>query len=123
METIQDRSIELTNSASERIMNVLQEGDRSKFRVYVTGGGCSGFQYGFKFDDDEAFDDDIIDFGKFKVLIDSMSYPYLYGSTLDFVEVLSGAKFVIENPNAKTTCGCGESFTCLLYTSPSPRDS
>ena len=111
METIQDRSIELTNSASNRIMNVLKEDERSKFRVYVTGGGCSGFQYGFKFDDDEAFDDDVIDFGEFKVLIDSMSYPYLFGSTLDFVEDLSGAKFVIENPNAKTTCECGESFT------------
>ena len=111
METIQDRSIELTNSASNRIMNVLKEDERSKFRVYVTGGGCSGFQYGFKFDDDEAFDDYVIDFGEFKVLIDSMSYPYLFGSTLDFVEDLSGAKFVIENPNAKTTCGCGESFT------------
>ena len=95
METIQDRSIELTNSASNRIMNVLKEDERSKFRVYVTGGGCSGFQYGFKFDDDEAFDDDVIDFGEFKVLIDSMSYPYLFGSTLDFVEDLSGAKFVI----------------------------
>jgi len=111
METNQDRSIELTNSALGRISNVLKEGERSKFRVYVTGGGCSGFQYGFKFDDVEAFDDDVIDFGEFKVLIDSMSYPYLYGSTLDFVEDLSGAKFVIENPNAKTTCGCGESFT------------
>ena len=107
METNQDRSIELTNSALGRITNVLKEGERSKFRVYVTGGGCSGFQYGFKFDDVEAFDDDVIDFGEFKVLIDSMSYPYLYGSTLDFVEDLSGAKFVIENPNAKTTCGCG----------------
>ncbi|MDC0962445.1 iron-sulfur cluster insertion protein ErpA [Gammaproteobacteria bacterium] len=111
MKTNQDRSIELTNSALGRITNVLKEGERSKFRVYVTGGGCSGFQYGFKFDDDEAFDDDVIDFGEFKVLIDSMSYPYLHGSTLDFVEDLSGAKFVIENPNAKTTCGCGESFT------------
>ncbi|MDA9033564.1 iron-sulfur cluster insertion protein ErpA [Gammaproteobacteria bacterium] len=111
METNQDRSIELTNSALGRITNVLKEGERSKFRVYVTGGGCSGFQYGFKFDDVEALDDDVIDFGEFKVLIDSMSYPYLYGSTLDFVEDLSGAKFVIENPNAKTTCGCGESFT------------
>ena len=111
METNQDRSIELTNSALGRITNVLKEGEHSKFRVYVTGGGCSGFQYGFKFDDVEAFDDDLIDFGEFKVLIDSMSYPYLYGSTLDFVEDLSGAKFVIENPNAKTTCGCGESFT------------
>ena len=98
-------SITLTSSASERIMSVLSKDDSSQFRVYVTGGGCSGFQYGFK------FDDDVIDFGSFKVLIDSLSYPYLYGSTLDFVEDLSGAKFVINNPNAKTTCGCGESFT------------
>ena len=104
-------SITLTDSASKRIMGVLNEDKSSMFRVYVTGGGCSGFQYGFKFDDDEAFDDDVIDFGSFKVLIDSMSYPYLFGSTLDFVEDLSGAKFVINNPNAKTTCGCGESFT------------
>jgi len=104
-------SITLTNSASERIVSVLNKDKSSKFRVYVTGGGCSGFQYGFKFDDDQAFDDDVIDFGNFQVLIDSLSYPYLFGSTLDFVEDLSGAKFVINNPNAKTTCGCGESFT------------
>ena len=104
-------SITLTNSASERIVSVLSKDKSSKFRVYVTGGGCSGFQYGFKFDDDQAFDDDVIDFGGFQVLIDSLSYPYLFGSTLDFVEDLSGAKFVINNPNAKTTCGCGESFT------------
>lgn len=104
-------SITLTDSASKRILDVLGEGKSTQFRVYVTGGGCSGFQYGFKFDDDQAFDDDVIDFGSFKVLIDSLSYPYLYGSTLDFVEDLSGAKFVINNPNAKTTCGCGESFT------------
>ena len=99
---------QLTNSASERIISVLNKDKSSKFRVYVTGGGCSGFQYGFKFDDDQAFDDDVIDFGSFQVLIDSLSYPYLYGSTLDFVEDLSGAKFVINNPNAKTTCGCGD---------------
>ena len=104
-------SITLTNSASERIVSVLNKDKSSKFRVYVTGGGCSGFQYGFKFDDDQAFDDDVIDFGNSQVLIDSLSYPYLFGSTLDFVEDLSGAKFVINNPNAKTTCGCGESFT------------
>jgi len=104
-------SITLTSSASERIVSVLNKDKSSKFRVYVTGGGCSGFQYGFKFDDDQAFDDDVIDFGSFQVLIDSLSYPYLFGSTLDFVEDLSGAKFVINNPNAKTTCGCGESFT------------
>ena len=108
-----DRSIKLTDSACNRIQNVLKnnQDNGSRFRVYVTGGGCSGFQYGFKFDTECAFDDDVIECDGFSVLLDSMSYPYLYGATLDYVEDLSGAKFVIINPNAKTTCGCGESFT------------
>ena len=106
------QSLTLTNQAVDRIKNVMTSNNECpSFRVYVTGGGCSGFQYGFKFDDNVAFDDDIIEFDNFKVLLDSLSYPYLYGSTLDFVEDLSGSKFVITNPNAKTTCGCGESFT------------
>ena len=106
------QSLTLTNQAVDRIENVMASNNECpSFRVYVTGGGCSGFQYGFKFDDNVAFDDDIIKFDNFKVLLDSLSYPYLYGSTLDFVEDLSGSKFVITNPNAKTTCGCGESFT------------
>ena len=107
------QSIDLTDSAHARIENVMSSNKElgSKFRVYVTGGGCSGFQYGFKFDSEVAFDDDVIEFDNFSVLLDSMSYPYLFGSTLDFVEDLSGSKFVIENPNAQTTCGCGESFT------------
>jgi iron-sulfur cluster insertion protein len=113
MQNLETNSITLTDSASARISNVMNANSElgSRFRVYVTGGGCSGFQYGFKFDSDVAFDDDVIEFGSFSVLLDSMSYPYLYGSTLDFVENLSGSKFVINNPNAKTTCGCGESFT------------
>ena len=111
MNDIHKRSIELTESASARTISDLETSESNEFRVFVTGGGCSGFQYGFKFDNDEAFDDDIIEFDEFTLLVDSMSYPYLYGSTLDFVEDLSGAKFVIKNPNAKTTCGCGESFT------------
>ena len=113
MKNIENKSISLTDSALARIANVMSSNHDwgSKFRVYVTGGGCSGFQYGFKFDQDVAFDDDIIEFEKFSILLDSMSYPYLFGSTLDFVEDLSGSKFVINNPNAKTTCGCGESFT------------
>jgi iron-sulfur cluster insertion protein len=113
MQNLETNSITLTDSASARINNVMNANSElgSRFRVYVTGGGCSGFQYGFKFDSDVAFDDDVIEFGNFSVLLDSMSYPYLYGSTLDFVENLSGSKFVINNPNAKTTCGCGESFT------------
>ncbi|MAR95731.1 MAG: iron-sulfur cluster insertion protein ErpA [Gammaproteobacteria bacterium] len=106
-------SIALTDSACARIKNAMDSNNElgSKFRIYVTGGGCSGFQYGFKFDSEVAFDDDIIEFDNFSILLDSMSYPYLFGSTLDFVEDLSGSKFVIENPNAQTTCGCGESFT------------
>ena len=113
MSDILSQSLTLTDSAMSRIANVMGANEElgTKFRVYVTGGGCSGFQYGFKFDSETAFDDDIIDFDNFSVLLDSMSYPYLYGSTLDFIEDLSGSKFVIKNPNAKTTCGCGESFT------------
>ena len=107
------QSLNLTDNAVSRIKNVMTANVDlgSKFRVYVTGGGCSGFQYGFKFDPDVAFDDDVIEFENFSVLLDSMSYPYLFGSTLDFIEDLSGSKFVINNHNAKTTCGCGESFT------------
>jgi len=113
MENNVTTSIDLTENALKRILDVIKNDSNSSsnFRVFVTGGGCSGFQYGFKFDDDIAFDDDVVEFENFTVLLDSMSYPYLYGSTLDFVEDLSGSKFVINNPNAKTTCGCGESFT------------
>ena len=113
MKKLETNSITLTDSASARITNVMDANDDlgSRFRVYVTGGGCSGFQYGFKFDSEVSFDDDVIDFENFSVLLDSMSYPYLYGSTLDFVEELSGSKFVINNPKAKTNSGCGESFT------------
>ena len=113
MQNTGKKSISLTNTALARIDDVMNANSDlgSKFRVYVTGGGCSGFQYGFKFDKEVAYDDDVIEFKNFSILLDSMSYPYLYGSTLDFVEDLSGSKFVINNPNAKTTCGCGESFT------------
>ncbi len=80
-------------------------------RAYVPAGARPGFQYGFKFDESPAGDDDIIPFPDFSILLDSLSYPYLYGSSLDYVEDLSGSKFIVSNPNAKTTCGCGESFT------------
>ena len=105
-------AVSITKSAAEKIKDLLtEEGSNMKMRLSISGGGCSGFQYGFKFDSEAAFDDDIIEFKEFSVLLDSMSYPYLYGATVDYVEDLSGAKFVINNPNAKTTCGCGESFT------------
>ena len=106
------KEIKFTDKALKQINVLLSKKDKgSFFRIAIKGGGCSGFQYGFKFDDDVAFDDDVVEFENFTVLLDSMSYPYLYGSTLDFVEDLSGSKFVINNSNAKTTCGCGESFT------------
>ena len=89
METNQDRSIELTNSALGRITNVLKEGERSKFRVYVTGGGCSGFQYGFKFDDVEAFDDDVIDFGEF-----SKVFLLFVGADWPEIEILFFETFI-----------------------------
>ena len=82
------------------------------FRVYVTGGGCSGFQYGFKFDEYDEDEDTKLDFDQnVTILLDELSYPYILGSKVDYVENLMGAKFVIDNPNAKTTCGCGASFS------------
>jgi iron-sulfur cluster insertion protein len=104
-------SINLSGNAVKRIQDLLPSNKSNYFRVYVTGGGCSGFQYGFKFDDNPEEDDDVVDFNGFTILLDSLSYPYLYGSTLDYVEDLSGSRFLVTNPNAKTTCGCGESFT------------
>lgn len=80
-------------------------------RVYVTGGGCSGFQYGFDFDDQTQPDDTIIEEEGVRFLLDELSYPYLTGSTVDYVEGLEGARFIIVNPNASATCGCGSSFS------------
>ena len=104
-------SINLSSNAMKRIKDLLPTHMSKYFRVYVTGGGCSGFQYGFKFDESPEGDDDVVNFDGFTLLLDSLSYPYLYGSTLDYVEDLSGSRFLVTNPNAKTTCGCGESFT------------
>lgn len=91
---------------------VEEEGnDQLKLRVYVTGGGCSGFQYGFTFDDTTAEDDTVVEKDGVKVVVDAMSYPYLVGANVDYTEGLQGAKFEISNPNAASTCGCGSSFS------------
>jgi len=82
-----------------------------RLRVYVTGGGCSGFQYGFSFEETLAEDDSVIDTDGVSVVIDALSYPYLAGSELDYVEGLEGSRFQVRNPNATTTCGCGSSFS------------
>ena len=85
--------------------------DRLSLRVFVTGGGCSGFQYGFTFDDELAEDDTVVEREGVKLVVDPMSFQYLVGSEVDYQEGLEGSRFVINNPNAATTCGCGSSFS------------
>lgn len=105
--------IVFTDSAAQKVAGLIQEegNDNLKLRVYITGGGCSGFQYGFTFDEEVNDDDTQIVKGGVTVLIDSMSIQYLNGAEIDYKEDLSGAQFVIRNPNATTTCGCGSSFS------------
>lgn len=102
-----------TDSAAAKVSELIAEegNDNLKLRVYVTGGGCSGFQYGFTFDEEVNEDDTQVVNGGVTVLIDSMSIQYLQGAEVDYKEDLSGAQFVIRNPNATTTCGCGSSFS------------
>ena len=94
-------------------LSLLKESEKGKyFRVYVTGGGCSGFQYGFKFDEFDKEEDSLLDFENgVSIILDQLSYPYLLGSKIDYKEDLMGAKFTVENPNASSTCGCGASFS------------
>lgn len=105
-----------TDAAATKVNSLIEEeGDRSlSLRVYITGGGCSGFQYGFMFDKDQADDDIVIentvDAHVINLLVDPMSYQYLRGATVDYRTSVQGEQFVIKNPNAKTTCGCGSSF-------------
>lgn len=102
-----------TDSAASKVAELLAEENNPelKLRVYITGGGCSGFQYGFTFDDQVAEDDTVIEKHGVTVLVDSMSIQYLKGAEIDYKEDLAGARFVIRNPNAQTTCGCGSSFS------------
>lgn len=107
-----DNYIDITESAIKRLSTLLkdEEDKNTKLRIYITGGGCSGFQYGFTFDSSKSDDDLIIEKEKVSIIVDPMSMQYLIGSVLDFTEGLEGSRFVIKNPNAKTTCGCGSSF-------------
>lgn len=91
---------------------IREEGNAAlKLRVYIAGGGCSGFQYGFEFDEEQAEDDLAIERNGVHLIVDPLSLQYLHGAEVDYSESLQGASFVIRNPNAKTTCGCGSSFT------------
>ena len=104
--------VNISSAAAEKVRElVTDEGNPAlKLRVFVTGGGCSGFSYGFTFDEEPAEDDASVEQDGVTVLVDPMSYPYLAGSVIDYREDLSGAQFVIDNPNASSTCGCGNSF-------------
>lgn len=105
--------IQITENAVHKVRTLLEEEENFdlKLRVYVTGGGCSGFQYGFSFDEEAAEDDTIITKDGVNVIVDPMSYPYLVGSMVDYQEGLQGSKFTVQNPNASSTCGCGASFS------------
>lgn len=107
-----DNYIDITESAIKRLSTLLkdEEDKNTKLIIYITGGGCSGFQYGFTFDSNKSDDDLIIEKESVSIIVDPMSMQYLIGSVLDFQEGLEGSRFVIKNPNAKTTCGCGSSF-------------
>lgn len=105
--------IEFSEKAASKVKRLIEdEGDPLLcLRVFITGGGCNGFSYGFTFDDTPAEDDAVIERLGVRMLVDAMSYPYLAGSDIDYVEDLAGAQFTVSNPNASATCGCGSSFS------------
>ncbi len=109
MDTLAD--ITLSERALTRLRDLLQAQKDTKFRVFITGGGCSGFQYGFTLDEIIAEDDIAIECNGVTMLVDSLSYQYLTGSQVDYEENLAGARFIVNNPAAKSTCGCGASFS------------
>ena len=112
IETQVPQTLSVTEAAAAKVRELIEgEGNEAlKLRVFVTGGGCSGFSYGFTFDEDQAEDDAFVERDGVTVLVDPMSYPYLVGANIDYREDLSGAQFVIDNPTATATCGCGNSF-------------
>jgi iron-sulfur cluster insertion protein len=107
-----EHALNFTDAAARKVGQLIeQEGNPGlKLRVYIQGGGCSGFQYGFTFDEETQEGDTAIVNGGVTLLVDPMSVQYLMGAEIDYREDLSGAQFVIRNPNATTTCGCGSSF-------------
>lgn len=113
METAIESPLNFTDAAATKVREmIVDEGnDALKLRVYVSGGGCSGFQYGFAFDENTNDDDTIVEKSGVSLLIDAMSFQYLAGAEIDYQEGLEGARFVIKNPNAASTCGCGSSFS------------
>lgn len=103
--------ITITENAQFRVSELMQEESATALRIFVQGGGCSGMQYGFMFEETANEDDFVIEENNVKFLVDSMSMQYLQGAVIDYKEDFTGSSFVITNPNAETTCGCGSSFS------------
>ncbi len=108
-----DELFSFSDNAVKKVLELMHDENNLnlKLRVFVQGGGCSGFQYGFTFEDESNDDDTILHKDGVTLLVDSMSYQYLVGSEIDYKDDITGAQFVIKNPNASTTCGCGSSFS------------
>ena len=116
MNTITDAPpppISFTDDAASKVKRLIteEENDKLNLRVFISGGGCSGFQYGFTFDELVNEDDTVIEKNGVKLLVDPMSFQYLIGAQIDYQEDLNGAQFIIKNPGAASTCGCGSSFS------------
>lgn len=111
--TVTSDPLTFTHKAAHKVRQLIAEEGNSALmlRVFVQGGGCSGFQYGFAFDETVEEGDTVVETDGVKLLIDPMSFQYLVGAEIDFTEGLQGSQFVIRNPNATTTCGCGSSFS------------
>lgn len=109
----QNATVKFSDAAAARVRQLIEEqhNPKLKLRVFVSGGGCSGFQYGFEFDENVKADDTQISNHGVTMLVDPMSMQYLANAEVDFLDGLEGSRFVITNPNAKTTCGCGSSFS------------
>lgn len=112
-ESFTPTALNVTSNAARKVRELLDDegNDALVLRVFVTGGGCSGFQYGFSFEETLEDDDTIVEKDGIRVAVDALSFPYLVGSEVDYTEGLEGSRFVVNNPNATTTCGCGASFS------------
>lgn len=106
-------AMHFTEVAAQKVKSLIDEegNERLMLRVFITGGGCSGFQYGFTFDEELAEDDTVVYREGVRLVVDPMSFQYLAGAEVDYTEGLEGSRFIINNPNATTTCGCGSSFS------------
>ena len=113
VETFNPSTLKLTDGAVKKILSLSDPGKIKEInlRVYVTGGGCSGFQYGFTFDEEVGEGDTVVENEGVKLLVDPMSFQYLDGAEIDYQENIQGAQFIIKNPGATSTCGCGSSFS------------